>query len=127
MRSSAAIRAEINRVKNELEKLESVRVKIDSAYAAISCAAGRFSIAGEAIKEAGEIGGRPFDYGKTEIMGQDLLLLKADIDETYKNILSMQDSLESKLASLEEELDAAIAWEQRQRKKIRRFESMERI
>ncbi len=113
--SSSSILAKIREKEKEKKELEKCRKKVVKLDDELTCMQQKFSKAGELIFEAGDIGGVPFDNGKTKEAAVDI---KKITDELQLNI----EDIDLKIAELEEEIetlykqyDLALKAEEQQR------------
>jgi len=112
MRSSSAIKSEIQRItaeKTSLESLEGIFSKISSYIGEVSST---FIDAGGLIEDSGSIEGKPIDNGKTKEQGHNFNRISSQISDLMSELASTITNLKNKLLALNDELLAALAAEE---------------
>lgn len=114
--SSSAIMATIKQKEAELSQLRSTKAQLVLLNDAVSCTAFKFEKAGILMSEAGSIGGRPYDNGATQEVGQNFRNVSVETETLLNNITAKIINLESEIASLYQQYYAALAREEAERK-----------
>lgn len=114
--SSAEIMAMIKVKEAEREQLIGVKRSVEIVNNAVSCATAKFAEAGELIAESGNIGGQPFDGGRTTETAGNLSNISAQAEGVIGSILGAISALDSEIAQLYAAYYAALAAEEEARR-----------
>ena len=88
-----------------------VTVMNAKVYDAMDCITSKYVQAGELMKTAGDIGGVPFDGGKTEKSGAELKKITTETEEVIGDLEKRIADLEAQIATLYAQYQAALARE----------------
>lgn len=98
MASSSEIKAQIDKKEKEIKELKELKQKVKKLDDELSCVHSKFKAAGGLIVEAGDIGGVPFDSGKTAQVADELKAISDDvginIEDIDKRISDLQDDVD---------------------------------
>ena len=114
MASSAAIMAEINAKKREIQALSLYKVEVNKTASETNCLQNLLGSASSALKEVGSIGGAPLDFGKTEIFSTNVSKITANLEAILNQIQVEITKLEEEIEDLWVQYNAALAEEQEQ-------------
>lgn len=114
--SSSSILAKIKEKEKEKEELEKCRKKVAKLDDELTCMQQKFSKAGELISEAGDIGGVPFDNGKTKDAAVDIKKITDELQLNIEDIDLKIAELEDEIADLYTKYELALQAEEQQRK-----------
>ena len=109
--SSAQIMAIIKQKEAELKKIQGTKAKVEKVYSSMDCITSKYTKAGELMKTAGDIGGKPFDGGKTAECGVELLNITNATEATLNDITARISALDAEIASLYAAYREALARE----------------
>jgi len=109
--SSGAIMAMIRQKETELKQVKQTKTSVDKIYEAMDCVTSKYVQAGELMKTAGDIGGVPFDGGKTEKSGAELKKITTETGEVIGDLEKRIADLEAQIATLYAQYQAALARE----------------
>ena len=111
MRHSSVIKKDIEKVEKDKKKLKKLSQAASGVKSSISSVAGEFIKAGAAIEGAGDIGGTPFDNGKTKEQGEKFKRISENLGDAITMVNKEVQNLEDDLIDLNDELVKALAAE----------------
>lgn len=111
MASSAEIKESINKKEKEIKELKDVKKKVKKLDSELTCVQSKFAAAGALIVEAGDIGGVPFESGKTAQTANDLKKISDEVALNIEDIEKRIDVLEEEVEQLKIDYANALAAE----------------
>lgn len=109
MRKLETIESEISELKDDEEKLQSVKTLFSNLSHTIGTISRDLMAVGRSIKEAGDIYGLPFDNGKAEEKSKDYIKIRDDVNNVCALISRHLGEIDNQLEALEKERQAVIS------------------
>ena len=102
--SLSSLKSQLSDKEKDLSKLMNLRSLLGSIGGHISAVTSTLKKAAESIENAGNIGGKPFDKGKTREYAQDFEKTQANIEDADAAVASDIKILEQDIRNLEDEI-----------------------